>query len=72
MIEYMDDELRLGKTDSKGVVHMASCSESENLGDLTQMIIKLTEKQESGQKRMLECLNNMARSEPTNCEKLLQ
>lgn len=62
VIEYMDDELRIGKTESKGAVHMASCLESENLGDLTQMISKLTEKHESGQKHMLDCLNSMAQT----------
>lgn len=43
VIEYMDDELRHGKTDTpRGAVHLASGLESDNLGGLTQMISKLT------------------------------
>ncbi|MPC71077.1 hypothetical protein E2C01_065346 [Portunus trituberculatus] len=55
----MDDELRLGKSDSKGSVQLASCSESENLSasklglkgtDVTMSLTKVgnvTEKIES-------------------------
>lgn len=44
-MEYMDDKLRVGKTDTKGTAHMAH-PESENLGGLTRMISKLTESRE--------------------------
>ncbi|KAK4316629.1 hypothetical protein Pmani_012229 [Petrolisthes manimaculis] len=62
VIEYMDDELRQGKSDTRGTVHLASGLESDNLCGLAQMISKLTENQESGQRHMLECLNSMAQT----------
>lgn len=61
VIEYMEDGVTLGRTESRGTVYLTSL-ESENLTSLTQMIDKLTERQESGQRHMLVCLNSMAQT----------
>lgn len=48
---------------SSAAVHSTSGGgELENLGGLTQIINKLTESQESGQRQIFDCLNNMAQT----------
>ena len=62
VIEYMDDELSLSKIETKGTVHLASRQETEQIGDLTQMICKLTKSQQSEQKQMLDYANTIAQT----------
>ena len=61
-IEYMEDETRLTKADTKASVHLASTESETEASTLVQAISKLTQSQETSQKQMLNCFNNMTQS----------
>ena len=61
-IEYMEDELRLTKAEVKASVHLAYTESEIEASTLAQAISKLAQAQETSQKEILHCFNNMTQT----------
>ena len=60
VIEYMEDDIRASKADMRVSVNAASTQESvDEVSSLSVAISKLAQSQESCQKQLLDCFNNM-------------
>lgn len=61
-IEYMEDELGLTKAEGKASVHLASTENETEASILAQAISKIAQAQETSQKEILHCFNNMTQT----------